>query len=218
MDRDDIVTTVLSRLGRQESNAYMVEAAERELGLIQQKLEGDPFLPWFLVSDVTAIAIVAAESETALPADFLREFDDYPVYIYTSTDSEDTLKRLIKDDFDILETEYPVGSAVVAEPIKYAVVGGDFVWFPVPDDNYVGVWRYYKKATALSDSVLENEWTANAADLLVAELGEVMAAMKKDQFWLAKFAADKAAARHRLLSFDEARKQALKPGYRGDRE
>jgi hypothetical protein len=214
MTRDQIITTVLSRLGRSENNDYLVGRAQDELALIQERLEGGAFLPWFLLSDPTVLA-AGTSGATAIPADFLRQYEDYPIYRYDTTE-ELVYKEMYKDEYDILKTEFEGQGS--AEPTKYAIVGPYIFWFVTPDTTYVMVWIYYQKQDVLSDTITTNGWTDNASDLLIAELGEVMAAMKKDEYWTRKFSSDKVEAYTRLRAFDEARKQANRDAYRGDSE
>lgn len=214
MTRDQIITTVLSRLGRQEGNTYLVGRAEDEIQLIQQRLEGAPELWWFLLTDEdTSLSTTANVRTVDLPADFLREFPDFPLYRYDST-ADDPYIKLEKDEFDVLESRF--GNDEPGEPTHYCLVGSQFHFFPTPDDDYPLRWVYFAKEDLLSDAVSTNAWTDNASDLLIGELGQIMAGMKRDEFWLGKFAAETAQANQRLLAFDEARKQAARPGYRGD--
>lgn len=205
MNRDSICTTVLSRLGRQEGNAYLLAQAKTELGLIQEQLEGSPLLPWFLISTEQTLAITANSRSVALPSDFLREYENFPLYLYDSTQT-DPYTRLNKDEFDVLEDKY--SGELAGTPTEYALDGVSLEFFVTPNENMTARWKYYQKQSVLSDSVQSNQWTINASDLLIAMLGEVMAGYKKDTFWMAKFASDAQIARGRLLAFTVAREQA----------
>lgn len=215
MTRDQIVTTVLSRLGRQEGNAYLVAQAQLELGLIQDQLEGDGFLPWFIISTEQSAVLTPTVRSLALPSDFLREYEPFPVYRYDATQA-DPYTRLTKDEFDVLESQY--GGSSTDAPMQYALEGVSLEFFPTPDLAYNIRWKYYQKQTALSAGVQTNAWTTNASDLLIAKLGAVMAAYKKDQFWAQKFATDEQRAFDRIHKFSIAREQALRAGTMGDPE
>lgn len=214
MTRDQIVTLVLSRLGRSENNSYLVGRAREELALIQERLEGGAFMPWFLLSgEVTSLVTVADTRTVDLPSNFLREYEDFPLYRYDSTASDPYI-RLAKGEFDHLESYYEGQSAGV--PVAYALVGTQLHFFVTPDAAYPLRWNYYKKQDVLSDSVTTNGWTNSASDLLVAELGFIMAAIKRDTFMKDTFGGEIIRAMTRLLAFDEARKQALRDAQRGD--
>ena len=215
MDRTGIVNLVLGRCGRREGDTYMVAQAKLELGLIQERLEGGAFLPWFLLTNEQTLTTVANVREVSLPANFLREWDDYPLQRYDATASP-IYKKLEKEDFDVLLEEFDGDG--VGEPKAYALTGDVFSFFTTPDTAYSIKWRYYAKDTVLSDSVLDNAWTANATDLLIAELGIVMAgqyARRPDLVQI--FGVQKAEAIKRLTAFDIARMQAARAAVRGDR-
>lgn len=214
MNRTQICNLVLARIGRRETDAYAVAQAKLELTLVQERLEGGAFLPWFLLTSEQTLTTVASTREVALPDNFLREWDDYPLQFYDSTASP-AYMPLTKDDFDVHLAEF--GEADDGEPQAYALSGVVFDLFPTPDYAYPLKWRYFARDAVLSDSVLTNNWTANAADLLVAELGVVMAGYARRDDLVNLFAAQKAEALKRLTAFDIARKQAALSAFRGDR-
>lgn len=212
MNRGEIIETVLARIGRSEGNAYLLGRAAVEIKTVQNRLEGGAFMPWFLLSGVQDLTTTANTRELALPTGFLREYEDYPLYRYDAS-AEDPYIRLNKDEFDVLETRYEGEEAGI--PLAYALVGEELHFFPTPDDAYPLKWNYFEKKAVLVGDDSENAWTENAEDLLIAELGLVMARYRvdvRDNNWKE----DREEARKRLLAFDEARKQALRNAYRGD--
>lgn len=215
MNRTQIITLVLARLGRQEANTYLIAQAKLELTLIQESLEGGAFLPWFLISDETTLNYTANNRAVSLGANFLREYEEFPVYRYDST-ADDPYTKLTKDEFDILEARY--GNSGTGTPSNYALQGGQLELFVTPNANGSLRLKFYEKEAELTDSVLTNAWTSNAADLLVAELGIVMAGYMKDGERLQMFVAQRGVAMQRIIAFDVARQQALRDTYRGDRD
>lgn len=214
LNRSDIINLVLARCGRQEGNAYLAAQAVTELKLIQSRLEGEAFMPWFLLSDESSLVSAAATKTTALPTDFLREYEDFPLYLYDST-AEDPYTQLTKDEYDVLESKFGEDSPTV--PSAYALQGSALNWFPTPDAIYNFRWKYYQAQPSLDETTSSNAWTENAADLLVAELGIVIAgSYKKDADRAQMFGIDLTRAQRRLLSFDEARKQANRDLQMGD--
>lgn len=215
LTRTQIISTVLGRLGRREGDTYLVAQAKTELGLIQSRLEGGAFLPWFLLTAESTLTLTANNRELALPANFLREWDDYPIHRYEATGSP-VYRKLEKEDFDVLIEEFD--GVASGDPVAYALTGTTLNFFTTPNSAYSCRWRYYAKDTALSDSVDTNLWTTNADDLLVAELGVVMAGQYARRVDLAQvFATQKAEAVKRLTAFDIARMQAARSAVRGDR-
>lgn len=209
-----IITTVLSRLGRQETNTYLRTQALAELQLIQERLEGGAFMPWFLLSDeITSLATTQNVRTVTLPANFLREFEDFKLSLYDST-SSDPYTALTKDEFDILETRF--GAESSGEPSHYALLGGQFHFFVTPDAAYSLRGMWYEKEAVLADGSTDNAWTSNASDLLIAELQLVMAGYKRDVAMQRSAEQQIVRANARLLAFDEARKQAMRDARRGD--
>lgn len=215
MTRSQILDVVLGRCGRQAANTYLRDQAELELGLIQERYEFGAWMPWFLLSDETSLTFTADERSVTLSTDFLREYEDFPVYVYDST-ADDPYRRLNKDEFDVLEELY--GEDAAGTPLAYSLQGEQYQLFPTPDADGTLRYKYFKKGAVLSDSTEENVWTEHASGLLLAELGIVMAGMYiKNSQLEQRFMRDREIAYRELFAFDEARKQALRDAQRGDR-
>jgi hypothetical protein len=220
LTRDQIVSLVLSRAGKRETNSYLVAAANLELQLLQDTiLEKGPILPWFLLSAETAIPLTVAGGRLAgvLPADFLREWDEYGgLRLKDSTTTPPTYTELNKNDFDLAESKF--GSNAAGTPQEYDLVGSSIAVFPLCTVDVTAAMIYFKKQAVL-DSVSNptNAWTVNAADLLIAELGVrmtstyIMGSPAAQQFQT-----DRTAAWTRIQTEDLARKNAAREAFRGD--
>lgn len=216
MTRDEIISLVLSRLGKREGNAYLIQQAKLELALIQRtKLQRGKHMPWFLLSDEASLS-VAANTRLAidLPTDFMREWDFWQLAIYDSTQA-DPYNRLRKDDYDLLDSQY--GSDEPGTPAAYSIVSGKVAVFPLSDVVREARLVYYKKEDILSDSVSENAWTENAEDVLIAELGIVMCRYGRSDL-LNEFKGEAAEAHDRMFFESLARENAAREAYRGDKE
>lgn len=217
MTRDEIVSLVLSRLGKRESNTYLVTQARTELQIIQRtKLEKGMHMPYFLLSDETALVVnPGVRLGIDLPSNFLREWDQWQLALYDATLS-DPYTDLLKDDFDILKSRY--GSDSASTPKAYSLVGSaKAAVFPLSDVVREARLVYFKKEDVLSDSVSTNAWTVNAEDVLISELGVVMSRYARSDL-LSEFKDDAQRAQDRMFYESLARLNAAREAYRGDKE
>jgi hypothetical protein len=197
MLRDDVFALLAQRLGnRTDLDARM----QSELLLLQATiLEGTgAFIPWFLESEEITLTAVIGNPNIALPADFLGEIEESPLYLY-DTSATDIYTKLAKDDRDILQQKHQAagitkGYSVNASYIKLA---------PTPDLAYSYRWRYYAKSASPTSNI-ENLWLKYAADLVIAELGAVMAKHLQNPTLEGIFHADAQTARNRLYVKHEA--------------
>lgn len=213
MDRDTIVTLVLSRLGKREGQSYLVAQAQLELlHIITTKLERGALLPWFLLSDETALTLTAnTRLAAALPVDFLREWDEFPISLYDAT-ADVPYTELFKDDYDLNRSWEQSGSASSDSP-RYSLVGTNYAVFPLlPVDTPARV-VYYKKSDVTDN--YNNVWCQYADDVLVAELGMVMARYLRSDL-LDEFKQDRKESYSRLMTEDVARKNAAREAFRGN--
>lgn len=223
LTRDQIVSTVLGRLGRAEGNSYLVTQAGLELQLIQRDLEAGPFTPWFLHS-IYSLALAANSTQASYAglneSDIIKESDLIPLYVYpNSTDDEVILPDKKSLGFIL---EYNAENTTGAAPeyyARYGDVGGAYSIMVAPkaDVAYSLYQGLYVRQSLLSASVTTNNWTTYASPLLVARLGMVMAGTYKgDQKRLAEFEKQAQVAYTNLFALDEARKQANREAYRED--
>jgi hypothetical protein len=135
--------------------------------------------------------------------DFLREIDQQGLWIKAA---EDTLwKKLIKDDYDALYAYYGDG---LGKPLQYSLSNDVFTLHPTPDIAYDLRTKVYLREPALTTNI-ENKWLVNAADLLIAETGMIIASRYlRDDGLVIIFNDDIKQARKRLQDTHEAREHA----------
>jgi hypothetical protein len=168
MTRDQLIELLGYRLG---DRTDMVQRALAEMPLIQASiLDGNKWKPWFLEKDFNGVTVVGQETVN-LPEDFLTEIEESHLWITTA---EGKRLRLLKKDLDVMRawfTEAPSG-----QPQCYARLKGKIYLGPVPDAEYALTMQYCARDTDMSAANTETEWLKHAADVVMAELGYVLAA------------------------------------------
>lgn len=200
MIRDTLISILASRLNRSDMSDRIIA----ELQLIQSTvLEGTgAFSPWFLESEMANVDIVANEERIALPADFLAEVEDQALWLYQPENIYCPLQELHKTDYDRIVLKYQTSGT----PKEYALAGDYILLRPVPDASYNIRMRYYAREPDLSTNI-ENKWLKYASDLVIAEVGAVIAGLHIRNPQLAQEFKDAAmVARDRLYKKHEARK------------
>lgn len=201
---------LLARCGDRGSETALRAVALLEMNMAQVTLlEQGAFLPWFLV-DTTLVAtpptLTIGNRSLAQPTGFLRECDDFPLYIVDPTTSAKT--ELKKYDFDDLVRVD--GYDTSGKPDGYALVGTNLLMSMLPDQAYQIIFPYFKSEPAIVDSSApENKWLSNAPDLVIATTGTVIAAQHLQNAEMASnFASLQTIAYKRLDAFDTARQEA----------
>lgn len=176
MMRDDAVTRMRRYLGFNPrlDTAILVDALKDA----QQELENRPELPWFLITEVATISTTQGESRVALPADFIREYEQEALYIYDSSEGKWT--PLEKRDADQLRKKFKDDSDSEDEPKFYALDGSYYRLYPVPDAVYTLKSVYYAQDTVL-DSDVENNWLKFAPNLMIGLAGMFVTKGTRDQ-------------------------------------
>lgn len=202
MVRDTLFALLAQRLGNRQD---LIPRMATEAQLLQEvKLERNPWTPWFLESELATATCTVGDERLALPSDFLGEIEEESLWIY-ETDGVTLLGSLEpKTDYDKLLNLYP-GSG---RPKRYAAVNEYFMLRPVADAAYVVKMRYYAK-DAILDSNIENKWLKYASDVVLAELGYVLASKHMQHGELAAaFQVDAQAAWTRLYNTHTAREES----------
>jgi len=219
MDRDAAVAIIKDRLKRGASTTIDADIVT-EMQFVQENiLEGNPWLPWFLLSEFISVDTIADENRIAVPADvsftgndFLREYEEGALWrVDASVGSGKVL--LEKDFYDALDGAY----SSTGKPVKYSLDGEYFRLFPTPDGVYTLKTRAYLRAAVLSTNV-ENSWLKYASDWLISETAAIIAGeYLRDDKAEARQQANATRARNRLMVVDEARKQANLEPNMGDK-
>lgn len=171
----------------------------------QVMLERGATLPWFLLSEVASISTSDGEERMALPTDFLREWEDDPLWYFTAGTGgdPDAWTELAKDDLALLRKRYPGEGA----PVAYALDVKYFRIFPTPDDTYTLKMMYFK-ADAILTTNIENQWLTYFPYLVIGEAGILIAAGLRDANALAVFQKWTDEGRERMFVENEARMHA----------
>lgn len=175
MLRDAAVDLMLNRLGLRQGQTNLRDHAIAEMVLAQtNELEGNAWLPWFLLGSEQGITFTASASTQSFPSGWLALWEDWHPYW---VDSAGARHFLVREDYDVALREY----TGTGSPKVYDLVGdGQAQVFPTPDQDYIVYWRGYERDADISGSYgdgnnIENGWLKWAADLLVAKAGIAMA-------------------------------------------
>lgn len=196
MTKAELVQLLGWRLGDRDDMAARIDA---ELPFIQEQvLEAQSWCPWFLLTEEATASTTVGERRVPLPEDFLMEAEESHLYI--------TLVYgdipLVKMDFDVALEKYP-GEGT---PAAYAIQGRNLCLFPVPGEVWPITMNFYGRDVSIRDDSANSLWLKYAGDLVLAELGKVIAGKHiKDGAAEASFAADAQLAWKRLYQAHIAR-------------
>jgi len=219
MTRDDLVTLMKQRFRREADTTLDARIISEMIFQQATLLEGGVTLPWFLLSENLTATTTIGDERLPIPKnvdlvtgkDFLREYEEGALWIYDASSGK--WKALIKEDYDNLLETYPSGTDT---PKYYSLDGEYFRLKPTPDAEYTVRIKCYLRAASLSTNV-ENAWLKYAADLMMGEVGTVIAARHlRDPAMKAEFEMEASKARARMFLSDEARKHANRNYVRGD--
>lgn len=182
MRRDEVVELLGYRLGNRKDMAAHIIA---EMKLVQSvQLEEHEWLPWFLEKDLTQSLTIAGGEQVALPVDFLEQIPDRKLYLINSLGERITLEhgRYV----ELLE-KFP-GQG---QPQRWCIEDDFICLFPTPQEVYTVDWRYYSRDVDMTADNVETKWLKYAADLVMAEVGKLLAEKHLQNPTLsASFAAD----------------------------
>lgn len=177
MLRDAAVDLIMKRLGGR-SDTDLRDDIIREMVYVQENiLEGGPFYPFFLVTEISTAVATISDERLQLPPDFLHEWEDGALYYFDVLDTSNPWKPLIRDDWDAIKAEHT--TATDALPTHYDIAGDYFLLTPTPDEAYTFKFRYYGADAALTGPYgtnnIENLWLDKASDWLIGEVGAIIA-------------------------------------------
>lgn len=200
MTRDEMVAAIHRHLGfRSDQTANIL----LELPLALRRLEYAPTKPWFLLSSDEALATVADTATVALPSDFIEEYEEDGLSIYSPDDEE--WIALVKNDLDVLRKLF---GSTAGFPSGYAIVGSSIHLYPIPDDAYDLRLSYYGNDTALSAGGDTNGFLTHFPEFLIGTIGIRIAQTLRDKDALVAFREMTAEARIEMYRQNESKKHA----------
>ena len=205
MTRDEAVDYIKMQLGfRTDQTANIIS----NLKLAQITLEGEPTLPWFMMSDLTTLTTVADTATLSIPGGFLREEEDVKLTYFPEPDAENpTPVQLRKDDYDLLARLYAAEDT--GPPVAFALLKDQFHFFPTPDDAYTIKLYYLIEQTTL-DTNVENNWLRYTPLLVMGMAGKYMSSALRDDRAAAVFSDWENRGRLMLNNRNESRMHAAR--------
>lgn len=167
MTRDEVVQILGWRLG---DRSDMAERIIAEMKFVQRsKLEQREWLPWFLETELAVAETTVGEARVELPDDFLGEIEEQHLWI--ELEAGQPTQELIKMEYDEAKRRFPEPGV----PVAYAVTGKYLHLFPTPLQVYQLSMRYYAADADMAAANVETLWLKYAPDLVIAEVGELVA-------------------------------------------
>ena len=184
MTRDEAVTQITDILGF-NSSSTVVTKAQNALMFVQNELEHDAELPYFLKEEVTNLTCTASNERMATPAGFIRIWDEDALYVQELNSDPVTWVPLDKDEPRYLRVNTQEDGE--AQPTSYAWPGqSEFMLFPTPDQVYTFRLIYYKADAVLSSNIT-NKGLTHLPYLMIGKAGVILAASLRDQGALSIF-------------------------------
>lgn len=162
MNIADILKIVAIKCGNRDMEE-MQEFATPYLKLVQDELESDPFLPWFLKKDFSADVLVPGE--ISLPEGFLKLAHDSGIWFTQDGQLFEIKLESMKQAIQKFKTQEGV-------PQVCSLEGNKLYLYPAPSSGSVS-FMFYGKEPELGDAPLaqENAWTNFAASYFLGKLG-----------------------------------------------
>jgi len=183
--------------------------------VVQERLEQEMILPWFLFVDTniagTNLATVENEESVALPANFLREVEelDYVLFVQ-DTDEDDPWVPLKKKDYSVIKARY----TSTGRPKCYDILGDRLYLRGIPDAAYTLRLLYQASDDDIAAGTTENLWMKYASDWIMAEVGMILTSTVVPMpSLLQQFQGEVIRARTRVMNETVARQEA---GYMRD--
>lgn len=183
MTRDEARAQIQRALGYNTSTSLLTDI-EETLRFVQNELEHEPELPYFLKEETLAMVSIASNERLATPDGFLRIWDEDGLYIQEPDSDPVTWSPLDKDEPRYLRVNTQEQGEGMPE--AYAWDGTSFILFPTPDLVYTFRMIYYKADAVLSSNIT-NKWLTHLPYLMIGRAGAILAAGLRDQTGLTIF-------------------------------
>lgn len=191
MTLTDLIEEVRNKLGYNTglSSSLITTAISNAQG----ELEKLPELPWFLHTEISSISTTADEERIAVPADFIKEIDEEPLYYYDTSGTTDewvSLRKLTTNNLrNIYNLAITNSQEVSGTPLYYALDGAYFRLYPIPDAAYTLKLTYYGKQDVLSAGSDTNGWSLYAPYALIGKAGILLSMNNRDKSGIEIFGA-----------------------------
>jgi len=229
MTRDQAVDAIMRRLaGRNDTQNTVRDHCVSEIVMvIQENLEQEAELPWFLIEQITSVVTVADQEYVDLDSAFLSFWDDGGGFWRQNSDGSET--QLIIDDWDVIKAKFNASSEPAASntaaPTHGTVIGSRLYLRAIPDDAYyLYYWQYGKDdATDISGAYADanggntNLWLTHAAEWVIGEAGAIVAAeIVRDPEAAANFVAQANRGKTRTMAKSILMEEQLKARFLGE--
>lgn len=193
----DLVSAIAARMG---SRRGLEKEIREEMALAIRRLEDGPVKFWFLLGDTRTNITKEGEGRLPVPGNFLREFEDGALWVYTE---EGIRIPLIKRDNMTLAEAYP-GTGL---PVAYSLSGSYFRLYPMPDKEYKVDVLVYQRSDKLADGI-DNIWFHQGVELLINAVCHNMAIRQRDGSAIRLYMEKETIEYRKLLVDHEARANA----------
>lgn len=194
------VTSMIARLGNRDDMEDTILAVADEL--LSSTLENRGWFPWFLATDTETegdtFQTVAEQESVVLPTGYLSQVPDSDVWI-TDSNGKRRLKQLFYVDMLEMYDTTDIPMAVNNTGTRLRIRG-------IPAEVYPLVLYYYKTAGPFSGQT-SNPWLTYAGNVVIGEVGAVIAGQYLQDPQLAQMFAQLAAKAWSELSIQTTAKQ-----------
>lgn len=175
MTRDEGVALIKQQLAfKQTLDSVIVQ----NMKFAQTTLETSPEKPWWLISEEATVNTTSSEERVLVPVTFLHEVNEARLVYRPATFPDSKEVSLQKEDYDQLKIDFE--DVPSGPPQAYALLGGYFRMFPLPDAIYQLRMIFYEQDTVLTANV-ENGWLKNNPMLLLGSTLKLVAGPIRDQ-------------------------------------
>ena len=196
MTRDEARKQIQDMLGHR---ADLIENIDRTFRFVQEELESEATLPFFLRVVDASLSTTIGENIIPRPQDFIRFWDDDPFSLIF----EGKNFPLVKGSQKALRERFTGATT----PIGFSEVGEEFQIFPVPTAVYPIIMSYYGHDQVLSNNI-ENKWLKYLSGLMIGRTGFIVATGIRDKDAQAFFGALAAAGTEKLNQMSTAQDEA----------